>query len=475
MKFKRPQGWGLRLALGLCMATFAGIGRPRAATAPNLSIAIQGTELRLSWGPVDAGTVSTVQITPSLVSPDWQPLGGPSRWPRTGTEWTGPLPTTGSPSFFRIALQAAPARGTLQSKTRVRTISAAEMKALMAQYNLPAASPLGAEAWKLVYSTIDAKGQPTLASALAVLPTGAGKPLPLVAYQHGTIVEREAVPSRLVGEADVGVILGGGGYVAVLADYLGLGDSPGFHPYQHAKSQATAVVDALRAARQLMTEASVAWNSQLFLTGYSQGGHATLAAQREIELGHAGEFTITASAPCAGAYDMSGTTANDFLSSRPPPNPHYSAYLLKAYVEVYGLATDFASMLRPPYDTTLPPLFDGKHSSGAINAVMPALPIEILKPAELEAFRISPEHPLRLALADNDLHRDWVPKVPTRFYHCAGDRDVLQANSLVAFNAFKTAGAPAVEFFDPVPFADHGTCAPFSLFATKLWFDSLKR
>jgi hypothetical protein len=45
----------------------------------------------------------------------------------------------------------------------------------------------------------------------------------------------------------------------------------------------------------------------------------------------------------------------------------------------------------------------------------------------------------------------------------------------VAFNAFKAAGAPAVELVDPFSFADHGGCAPFSLFGTKTWFDGLKK
>lgn len=443
-------------------------------TAPRVRIGIEGEQLHLSWGPLAPGARSTVQGSGSLSVPDWQPLGGSNAWPVLATEWTGPMPTS-SPRFFRVVVEADSARGTIESRSRLRTVGVEEMKGLMARYTLPAVTALGVEAWKVVYRTLDAWGQPTVASALVVLPLATDRALPLVAYQHGTILEREAVPSRLVGEADVGLILGGSGYVAVLADYLGLGDSPGFHPYQHARSEATAVVDALRAARRLMASEGIEDNSQVFLTGYSQGGHATLAAQRELELQHAEEFVLTASAPCAGAYDMSGVTAEDFFSSRQPPNPYYAAYLLKAYVEIYGLFPDFAAVLREPYKTRLPPLFDGRHSSGVINAAMPSRPVEVLDPVVLEAYRTHPDHPLRAALADNDLYRDWVPRVPTRFYHCGGDQDVLPANSQVAVDAFRSQGAPAVEFFDPVPFANHGTCAPFALFGTKLWFDSLKR
>ncbi len=467
--------WSLFTRTGLLLLALAtGVPPGQAAEAPKVAISILGSQLRLSWGPLEAGAASTVETSGSLSNPDWQPLGGTSGWPLTATQWSGPLPDSGG-GFYRVVVRPVPARGILREHSKLRSYTAAEMQAVLVRYGLPPGSQLPVEAWKVQYSTLDAKGAATIASALVVLPVGAGRALPLVAYQHGTITERESVPSRLAGEADVGLVLGGSGYVAVLADYIGLGDSPGFHPYQHAASEASAVLDALRAATALVAERGLGWNRQLFLTGYSQGGHATLAAHRELELHHADEFTITASAPCAGAYDMSGTTLNDFLSSRVPPNPYYSAYLLKAYVETYDVAPGFASVLRPPYDTTLPPLLDGQHSGGTISAAMPAHPSEILRADVLEQFQSDPHHPLRLALADNDLYRDWYPKVPTRFYHCGGDKDVLPANSQVAYSAFKAAGAPSVELYDPVPFADHNGCAPFSLFGTKLWFDSLKK
>ena len=47
---------------------------------------------------------------------------------------------------------------------------------------------------------------------------------------------------------------------------------------------------------------NVALNGQLFLMGYSHGGHVTMALHRELEQYHANEITITASAPMAGAY-----------------------------------------------------------------------------------------------------------------------------------------------------------------------------
>jgi hypothetical protein len=48
-------------------------------------------------------------------------------------------------------------------------------------------------------------------------------------------------------EGGLSLIFAARGYVVVAADYVGLGVSETFHPYLHAESEATAVVDALRA------------------------------------------------------------------------------------------------------------------------------------------------------------------------------------------------------------------------------------
>src|SRR4029453_1178347 len=61
------------------------------------------------------------------------------------------------------------------------------------------------------------------------------------------------------------------------------GTSPGRHPYYHAASSAAVVVDLLHAARRLAELAGYVWPEELFLAGFSQGGHPPLAAMRALE------------------------------------------------------------------------------------------------------------------------------------------------------------------------------------------------
>ena len=332
----------------------------------------------------------------------------------------------------------------------------------------------GVSVYKLRYATTDAFGEPTVASGALVLPDTPECYHALACYMHGTILERDNVPSRLSSEILVGYFLGAYGYVAVLPDYLGLGDSPGMHPYIHADTEASASLDMLRAAREFCEQQDMLLNGQLFLAGYSQGGHACMATHKLIEEQHADEFTVTASAPCSGPYDVSGVQAQVMVDTVPYPAPYYLPYVLFAYREVYPWLYDsWDEVLQEPWATVLPPLFDGTHSSAEVDAVMPSVPSQILQDSVLQAFSNDPDHPFRLALQENDLY-DWAPQAPVRMLFCEADSHVFYENSMVALDAMNANGAPFVQALSMGASLDHGDCAFPALLGAKGWFDSLQ-
>jgi hypothetical protein len=325
----------------------------------------------------------------------------------------------------------------------------------------------------VVYDTITPDGAPTRASGALLLPRGLSRALPLLSYQHGTVVLTNKVASQKSGEYDLGLGFASLGYVVSMPDYLGMGLGTNLHPYIHARSEATAAVDLLRASRVICTQQSLTLNGQLFLIGYSQGGQATMALHREIETHHSNEFAITASAPMAGPYDMSGTMVNLMVSDQPYITPYYLPYTLFSYNSVYRFFTSASEVLTPPYDTTLPPLFDGRHSEAELTLAMPSVPSQIFRPEYLAAFRNDPNHPLRDLLRANDLYR-WTPRAPMCLYHCHGDTTVPYANSQVASNNFFANGV-TIPLNDPYTAGNHATGSPFCFLAAKSWFDTLKQ
>jgi hypothetical protein len=148
---------------------------------------------------------------------------------------------------------------------------------------------------RIVYSTADPAGL-TRAGARGRVP-GAAKAV-LLSYQHW---DHHLPGGRAVLHNDE-VISGYprlGGYLVVLLTTSGSG-SPGFHPYVHAGSEATAVVDALRAP-DLPRWGKAPLNG--CCSGRYPGRPRTRRATGDRS-DHAGEFTITAWR--RGPYD-SGT------------------------------------------------------------------------------------------------------------------------------------------------------------------------
>jgi pimeloyl-ACP methyl ester carboxylesterase len=457
--------------LGLVLlSVVSAVAKPPSVTVTQIATDAGG--VRLEWQASSTNLQFTVEQRSALGGGSWQPAPG-TTWPSRATHFTQAAPDPSS-QFYRIAFDPVPGqRGRLISARLVSTLSKAVIQFIFNTAGYPITADKDVRYYAVVYETVDAQGLPTIASGALALPVGVTSPLPLASYQHGTVVEREDVPSRLNTEGYIGVALATSGYATVLPDYLGLGDSPGFHPYHHAQSQATSVVDLLRAARAYCAANGTALSDKLFLTGYSQGGHATLAALREIESRHAEEFQVTACLAGAGAYDLSGVTLQRFLQGNPVPNPYYYPYLLAAFVDVYDVADTLGDLLQAPWKTTIPPMFNGQTSSDVINAALPPNALNALDPAVADALRSGAPNPLRAALEDNDL-LDWTPKAPLRLYHCSGDQDVPPANSQVAYDRFRERGATQVQLMDPSPGEDHSGCVLPTLLATKAWFDSLR-
>ena len=186
--------------------------------------------------------------------------------------------------------------------------------------------------YKITYNTVDIDGTPTVASGAVVVPVSADcDSLPMLSYAHGTVLKKEDVPSRNNQEATIAKIGASVGAISVAPDYLGLGDNPGLHPYLHAESEATATLDAIRAARELLDTLNIGDDGEVFFTGYSQGGHAAMAAAKYVQDNNLfAEFNVIGAGPASGPYNLSGAISEVFMSDDPYGAPGFTCYLLFA-------------------------------------------------------------------------------------------------------------------------------------------------
>lgn len=355
---------------------------------------------------------------------------------------------------------------------------------LLVQFNNLPFIQFGAKYYRITYTTLSVQGVPDTASGLLAVPDNPARRYPRLVYQHGTSGSKQDVPSINVlsgGEGTIGQLFAGLGYVAVLPDYLGLGNvSKGFHPYVHAASEAWAALDMLRAIETFLSQNQVVVNEQLFITGYSQGGHAAMALHRAIEKEHTQEFSVTAAAPMSGPYSISGVMRDLILTDKLYYYPAYIPNTALSYQTTYGnLFSDVEEIFKQPYAALVQEFYEGDITLSELNTALIAqltaneggsYPFRMLQPDLVQAVQNDPSHPVNLALADNDTYNDWLPQAPMRLFYCMGDDQVPFQNSIVASDALSNAGAPDFAATDVMPTANHGECVVPAMTGTVFFF-----
>ncbi|MCA1763631.1 MAG: T9SS type A sorting domain-containing protein [Cryomorphaceae bacterium] len=342
--------------------------------------------------------------------------------------------------------------------------------------DIPAEYPV--DYYKITYNTVDVQGEPTIASGAVAIPvTEECNNFPMAVYCHGTVLRQNDVPSQDNFEGIITKVFASTGFISIAPDYLGLGENPGIHPYVHDESQATATLDLIKATREFLEGQPVSDNGEVFITGYSQGGHAAMGALKHAEEnGQTEELGIVAGAPCSGPYDISGSQAETLLSEEPYETPGYAIYVLISYNFAYGnLFNELSDIVEQPYADDVAPYFDGAQDEfdmGTVNDILPNIVSDFLVDSLLDNFENNLNHPLRQALEDNN-NFDWTPQVPIRMFYCDNDEQVNFQNSINAEATMNDNGAEDVEAVLSLAGGNHGTCVIPALSDAYEFFTSL--
>lgn len=325
------------------------------------------------------------------------------------------------------------------------------------------------DVYEILYMTSLPDGTPVQASGLYFVPKGAKGKLPVVVYHHGTQVEKSREAGALSGEQAISTGYCATGYTVIMPDYIGLGKGEGLHIYQHEGSEAQASIDLIRAVRELNKELGITTRDDIMITGYSQGGHAAMSLHKVIQEKYSTEFKVLASSPMSGAYDMAGVQSE--VMFKPYKYQGYLPYLLFSYNRVYKLYPDINKVFKAPYDSLLPPLYDGSHGMGDANRIMPPIPKDVVQDSIVEKYVNDPNFPFKKYLAENSVH-DWKPEAPVQMCYCEGDQQVSYLNAIVAKANMKKRGAKHVTTLRVSKTLGHVDCAAFAAIRTKMYFDS---
>ncbi|MEJ8573442.1 lipase family protein [Microbaculum marinum] len=175
-----------------------------------------------------------------------------------------------------------------------------------------AGAPAGTSAYRVLYRSTGLKDEPIAVSGIVVVPEGVvpdgGRPV--IAWAHPTTgVANRCAPTltpnvfkQIQGLPEMLAL----GYVVAATDYPGLG-TPGTHPYLVGVSEGRAVLDSVRAARNL---AEAQASGTFAVWGHSQGGQASLYAG-QLARTYAPDLKLAGVAAAAPATDLAQLLRDD--------------------------------------------------------------------------------------------------------------------------------------------------------------------
>jgi hypothetical protein len=339
-------------------------------------------------------------------------------------------------------------------------------------YQIPIYNPI--KTYKIIYITIDNDGKEIQASGLIVVPQKQG-PFSIVSAQHGTQFKKSTgAASELGGSIYESLPPAVFGYIVFMTDYLGFGTSQNlFHPYHCKKLTASACLDMLRAGFKFCQNNNINLTNKLYLMGYSEGGYATMALHKEIEENYGSEFHITASAPGAGAFNLS-ETAKYYINAPKISIPAYLPYVFLAYLNYFNLNVKISDIFQEPYAGQMLILFDGTKSVSEINNLLSDQPQKLLNPQFIQDFNGSGYSDLKNVLGENNVY-NWKPNVPIRLFHGVKDSQVPFFNSQNAYDVMKANGVKDIELVPcTIGSQDHSESAIYWFIDCMVWFSKFQ-
>lgn len=227
------------------------------------------------------------------------------------------------------------------------------------------------------------------------------------------------------------------GYCTLCPEYTGFGSTAGRqHPFVYGPELCKCIIDGLLAGRDFIEDIGLEVGKDLYLTGWSQGGSASLATEKYLEEDYPGYFDVKGNSCLAGPFNLQHFVEELFSQ----PDKFFltiGLYSWAAYAINY-----FAPKLQRPSDQIfILPTYD---QTSAI-LVAGATPSEIFRSFYMKSVLNGMDKDFCEALQASSYHKGWTPKSHVYLHHGVDDIIVPFFNSQDAYDSLHVRPGARVE------------------------------
>jgi pimeloyl-ACP methyl ester carboxylesterase len=328
--------------------------------------------------------------------------------------------------------------------------------------------------YRVLYDSVipEQNNRRTIASGLMAIPETTNKTLPVVSYQHGTVWEKNEVPSFPEQSMETRLMIAefaGQGYIVVAPDYFGKGISKENNSFSVKASTQQACIDMLSAAKTVSTKLNITMG-QLFLSGWSQGSWSTMVFLNKLEsLNIPVEATTISSAPL-DLFSLVNRWIHAPQAIDAPYLPGFMAILLNAYEQYYEIPGLAASAIKTEYQKSSRDFYLNKLNWQQVESTMIRPLNDFLKPQFItdsslgsnRFFELIQEHSAYL----------WRSSTPLHTYYGNIDELIPEAIATLPVTYQKTMGGAKVTAIAAGDEANHRGTFLYAVADQKKWFDT---
>ena len=294
------------------------------------------------------------------------------------------------------------------------------------------------KAFRVEYKTLDpyTRSREIKASGLVLMPS-THEPLPLLVYFYPTLLHKNwapsLIPSTLLSMDPLEdyrpmlIFLALQGYIVIVPDHVGYGASENSpHPYLHKVSTAQMAGHFFHSVVNTLNRRGTSFQKELFIMGYSQGGHGALAFAEAVQNSSI-DFEIKAVSAGGGPYDLL-YTAQELLDQRQILRLTV-APLLQSYSYLYNW--DLNDIVRrESYSAVISQIYKQDSLKQAVQT-LPSHVDSLFRSSFLQDLYSRRSHFYQQTLEENSVY-DWYPSFPILLFHFKKDDIVPYRNMEIA-------------------------------------------